>query len=740
MCFPGNAIGTFAGMLAAAALFAAGAGAADTSPQPQIVANLPYHDSSIAVFSDDGRYILTGNQRGTVRLWEAATGRLIRSYVAEATDDREYVSGAGFSAQLDVVVASDRYGVLSVWRASTGRLLRTINSPNNETEPQGSFTFAPGGKSLLSAKWNSGKITVWDTTSWAILRTVAIPEGDTNVTLSPDTRFALITGNDTTLIDTSTGAKLWSADAAKVTAFSSDASRVATDSPGAVSILAATTGKLLQTIKLPSGSAAVAAIAFSQKGDAITVATSDGVVGIWDIQTGNQLSSVAKPDAKQGIVLSRDGARVLSTLANYQKEIWNSQTGDVIGTLGLELGAVGRVLFVPTPAAPPGGAPVAPLILTANFSFEKNVAAIHRWDGSTGRLAGTTIVNGLPWNDYDPDFVFSTDGTFLVSGTASPALPDDERAKPTEPSITVWDSATGNATATLPGWPVGATVAVSNDGKLIFSIDAQGSASLWNRADAREIWTANYDDAANTAAFSPKGDLIATGGGNGIGVIDAATGKLLRFLKEEGKYGISSLAFSPDGRRILEGDGDWGDNASIWDSQSGAQLRVFNGHSKVVSSVAFSPDGKRVLTGGQDGTARIWNATTGVQERLLRLDSATPFLSVIFSPDGALVICGQADGSTTIWNSQSGALLVTLLARADGAWVTITPEGFFDASAEGAKLLHVVDALALSAIDPVFQKLHRPDLVREKLAGDQHGKVRAAAARLDLAKLLARPQ
>jgi hypothetical protein len=39
-------------------------------------------------------------------------------------------------------------------------------------------------------------------------------------------------------------------------------------------------------------------------------------------------------------------------------------------------------------------------------------------------------------------------------------------------------------------------------------------------------------------------------------------------------------------------------------------------------------------------------------------------------------------------------------------------------------------------IDQFYQTLYRPDLVREKLAGDPDGKVREAAARLDLAKLI----
>ncbi|WP_334403190.1 caspase family protein [Bradyrhizobium sp. AZCC 2289] len=70
--------------------------------------------------------------------------------------------------------------------------------------------------------------------------------------------------------------------------------------------------------------------------------------------------------------------------------------------------------------------------------------------------------------------------------------------------------------------------------------------------------------------------------------------------------------------------------------------------------------------------------------------------------------------------------------------MTITPEGFFDASSSAAaQNLNVVRGLEVYSIDQVYQALYRPDLVREKLAGDPKGLVREAAARLDLNKVMA---
>jgi len=99
--------------------------------------------------------------------------------------------------------------------------------------------------------------------------------------------------------------------------------------------------------------------------------------------------------------------------------------------------------------------------------------------------------------------------------------------------------------------------------------------------------------------------------------------------------GVTSVAFSPDGTRVLSGSGD--KTIKLWDAATGALIRTFAGHSYRVSSVAFSTDGSRVLSGSLDGTICIWSVTTG--ERL-----------------------------------------VNLIAGRDGEWLSITPAGFFGAS------------------------------------------------------------
>ena len=96
-----------------------------------------------------------------------------------------------------------------------------------------------------------------------------------------------------------------------------------------------------------------------------------------------------------------------------------------------------------------------------------------------------------------------------------------------------------------------------------------------------------------------------------------------------------------------------------------------NAHSDYIRSVAFSPDGTKIVSGSDDKTIKVWDS--GVPEpnrpslaktdallacladKLEQLSEKTnahsgPVLSVAFSPDRTKIVSGSADGTIKVWD------------------------------------------------------------------------------------------
>ena len=97
---------------------------------------------------------------------------------------------------------------------------------------------------------------------------------------------------------------------------------------------------------------------------------------------------------------------------------------------------------------------------------------------------------------------------------------------------------------------------------------------------------------------------------------------------------VTSVAFSPDGKRIVSGSRDT--TVRLWDADTGQQIgQPMTRHRDVVRSVAFSPDGKRIVSGSLDNTVRVWNVDTGplVVGEPRGGQHTEGVLDVAFSPD-----------------------------------------------------------------------------------------------------------
>jgi len=143
---------------------------------------------------------------------------------------------------------------------------------------------------------------------------------------------------------------------------------------------------------------------------------------------------------------------------------------------------------------------------------------------------------------------------------------------------------------------------------------------------------------------------------------------------------VFCAAFSLDGSRIVTASGDG--TAKVWDATTGTVLFTIDGHKEVVNAAAFSPDGARIVTASADKTARLWDAVCGKEVGAL-VGHTDRVYCAAFSPDGRRVVTGCADGTARVWDTDTGTALLTLAGHAN--W-----ESALSFGSDGAELLTIL--------------------------------------------------
>jgi WD40 repeat protein len=234
------------------------------------------------------------------------------------------------------------------------------------------------------------------------------------------------------------------------------------------------------------------------------------------------------------------------------------------------------------------------------------------------------------------------------------------------------------------------SAAFSPNGKLLLTGGANGNATIWKAGAPKEVGRLLPDQAPIlSVAFSNDGKRIVIARADGKAqVLEAATGQPVgRPLRHAGP--VYSAAFSPDGERVVTASGDG--TARVWEARTGDPLGPPIRHRGPVNCAAFSPDGKLIATAGVDGAARVWNAATGRLLRTLRAGGSV--LSVAFSPNGRSIVTAGDDATARVWDAASGVRLL-LLRGHDSAIrsAAFSPDGRLIVTASEDRTARVWDA------------------------------------------------
>ena len=313
-------------------------------------------------FSPGSDIVADADSDGTVRLWNDATGQLAR--VLHVTTAEEGVNSVIFSPNGDVLATLDNDrgangapftggdGTERLWNPATGKLVRSLQSD------VGVAAFSPDGRLLATGGGRRGNcsIRLWNAVTGQILSTLqpssATSLGVGNLVFASNGQF-LASGYEAEngdgmvrLWSPVTGQLIRTWDASQSgngfgsIAFSPNSDILATGDAGnddTVQLWNPSTGRLVRTLTITS-SDGVDNIAFSPNGKILASADADGNIQLWNALTGQAIAaplgiaSSNDPDnVTINIAFSPDGKILARTSADGTIQFWNPATGQALG-------------------------------------------------------------------------------------------------------------------------------------------------------------------------------------------------------------------------------------------------------------------------------------------------------------------------------------------------------------------------------------------------------------------------
>ncbi len=567
-------------------------------------------------FSADGRWLASGGDDGTLRLWDVAGRREAHRFEGH----NGQVSACGFSADGCWLVSGGEDGAVRLWDVAGRREAHCFEGHTGWVSACG---FSADGRWMVSGGAD-GAVRLWDV---AGRREAHCFEGHTGWVsacgFSADGRWLASGGEDGAV-------RLWDlagrreahcfeghTGAVRACGFSADGHWLASGGDDGAVRLWDVAGRR-EAHRFEGHAVRVFTCKFSTDGRWLASGGGDSAVRVWDVAGRCEAHRF---EGHSGWVFacdfSVDGRWLASGGEDGAVRLWDVAGRRETHRFKRHIGAVKACGFSADGRWLASG---------------DNDGTLRLWD-----VAGRHEAHCFAGPGWVSACGFSADGRWLASGGADGAVRlwdvDRRREAHRFEGHTGWVSACG----------------FSADGRWLASGGSDGTLRLWDVAGRCEAHRfEGHTSAVRACGFSADGRWLATGGEEDgtLRLWDLAGRREAHCF--EGHAGrVLACGFSADGRWLASGGDDGA--VRLWDVAGRCEEHSFKGHSDQVLTCGFSADGRWLASGGGDGAVRLWDVAGRCEEH--SFEGHTGRVSACgFSVDGRWLASGGGDGAVRLWD------------------------------------------------------------------------------------------